>query len=117
MCTWVPSKVRFATGPLGQQALFAARICGIACHEGQLDGPSSAHRGPAAVGPAGLVTSQYSIGYVHVLSKQTDVYGIYTFIDNGDATAHTANTGTGAGPPVSLGNDAQSLIFGVRVRF
>jgi hypothetical protein len=59
---------------------------------------------------------QYSIGNVHVLSKQTDVYGIYTFIDNGDATAHTANTGTGAGPPVSLGNDAQSLIFGVRVR-
>ena len=54
---------------------------------------------------------------MHVLSKQTDVHGIYTFIDNGDATAHTANTGTGAGPPVSLGNDAQSLIFGVRVRF
>ncbi len=68
-------------------------------------------------GVGGTTASQYSIGYVHVLSKQTDVYGIYTFIDNGDATAHTANTGTGAGPPVSLGNDAQSLIFGVRVRF
>lgn len=68
-------------------------------------------------GVGGTTATQYSIGYVHVLSKRTDLYGIYTAIKNGDATAHTANGATGSGPPVSPGNDVQALILGMRARF
>jgi predicted porin len=68
-------------------------------------------------GVGGTTATQLSAGYVHVLSKLTDVYGIYSYIKNGDATAHTPNGATGAGPAVSAGNDAQALMLGMRVRF
>ncbi len=68
-------------------------------------------------GVGGTTATQLSVGYVYVLSKLTDLYGIYSFIENGDATAHTPNGATGAGPAVSAGNDAQALMLGMRVRF
>jgi predicted porin len=68
-------------------------------------------------GVGGTTATQLSVGYVHVFSKLTDVYGIYSYIKNGDATAHTPNGGSGAGPAVSAGNDAQALMLGLRVRF
>jgi predicted porin len=68
-------------------------------------------------GVGGTTATQLSVGYVHVLSKLTDLYGVYSFIKNGDATAHTPNGATGAGPAVSAGNDAQALMLGMRVRF
>ena len=51
------------------------------------------------------------------LSKRTDLYVVGTGINNGAATAHTADAATGAGPATSNNKDVRALQIGMRHRF
>jgi predicted porin len=66
---------------------------------------------------SGTTASQYSLGYLHPVAKGFDVYGVLTTVANGDATAYSVDTATGAGPAVSAGTDASALQVGFRYRF
>jgi predicted porin len=61
--------------------------------------------------------SQGSVAYLHNLDKSTTVYVVGTTVKNGDLTAFSTDTATGAGPAVSLGRKAHALNVGVRYRF
>jgi len=65
----------------------------------------------------GSTASQYSVGYLHQVVKGFDVYGVLTTISNGDATAYSDDTATGAGPAVSDGKTASAAQVGFRYRF
>ena len=65
----------------------------------------------------GSTASQYSVGYMHNIVKGVDVYGVATTIKNGDGTAYSDDTATGAGPAVSAGKSASALQVGFRYRF
>ena len=66
---------------------------------------------------AGSTASQYSVGWLHPVIKGFDVYGVLTTVRNGEATAYSDDTATGAGPAVSAGQDASALQVGFRYRF
>jgi predicted porin len=61
--------------------------------------------------------TQASVAYLHNLDKSTTVYAVLSGIRNGDATAYSTDTATGAGPAVSPGQDAHQLVVGLRYRF
>jgi predicted porin len=66
---------------------------------------------------AGSTATQMSVGWLHPIAKGFDAYGVLTTIANGDATAYSDDTATGAGPTVSPGHDASALQVGFRYRF
>ena len=66
---------------------------------------------------SGTRATQVSLGYDHPLSKRTDLYVVGTGINNGAATAHTADAATGAGPATSNNKDVRALQIGMRHRF
>ena len=66
---------------------------------------------------ADSTATQYSVGYMHNIVKGFDVYGVLTSIANGDATAYSDDTATGAGPAVSAGKTASAAQVGFRYRF
>ncbi|MDR7333645.1 porin [Roseateles asaccharophilus] len=70
-----------------------------------------------ASGATGKDAKQWTAGYSHALSKRTNLYAIYTQVDNGTATNYTTGGATGAGPAVTAGVDATALTFGVRHSF
>lgn len=65
----------------------------------------------------GTKASEISVGYDHFLSKRTDLYVIASVINNGTATAFTANGATSTGPTTAAGTDVRSVALGVRHRF
>jgi len=65
----------------------------------------------------GTAASQYSLGYTHALSKRTKVYSVLTYIRNGDATAYTSDSATGAGPATTAGQNVSGVQFGIRHAF
>jgi predicted porin len=65
----------------------------------------------------GTRATQGSVGYLHSLDKSTTVYVVGTTVRNGDNTAFSTDTATGAGPAVSPGRNAHALNVGVRYRF
>lgn len=65
----------------------------------------------------GTAASQYSLGYTHALSKRTKVYTVLTHIRNGDATAYTSDSATGAGPATTAGQNVSGVQFGIRHAF
>jgi predicted porin len=65
----------------------------------------------------GSTASQYSAEYIHSVAKGFDLYGVLTSIKNGNATAYTADSATGAGPQVTAGKTASAAAVGMRYRF
>lgn len=70
-----------------------------------------------ARGVEGKDAKQWTAGYTHALSKRTNLYTIYSKVDNGAATSYTTGGATGAGPAVTAGRDASALTFGIRHSF
>ena len=66
---------------------------------------------------AGTKANEISFGYDHYLTKRTDLYAIASVINNGAATAYTANGATSSGPTTAAGTDVRSIALGVRHRF
>lgn len=65
----------------------------------------------------GSRATQGSLGYLHALDKSTTLYAVATTIRNGDNTAFTTDTATGAGAAVSAGRNASALQMGLRYKF
>jgi predicted porin len=66
---------------------------------------------------SGSTATQISLGWDHTLGKGLDAYAVASVIRNGDATAFTTDSATGAGPAVSPGTDVKGVQVGVRYRF
>ena len=77
----------------------------VAYYDGKTDGVSGKH------------ASQWSAGYIHALSKRTNLYAVYSAISNGNATAYSPDAATGGGVSVSNGVNANVLQIGVRHKF
>lgn len=69
-------------------------------------------------GVDGGSASQFSLGYLHNLSKRTRVYAIASRINNSSAATYTTDSATGAGPVNTVGGqDVKALMLGVRHAF
>ncbi len=66
---------------------------------------------------AGSRASQYTLGYIHALSKRTKLYAIGTVIQNGSGTKYTADAASGTGPTTTFGKDVSALQVGIRHAF
>lgn len=85
--------------------------------------PFGPHRITAGVGTSkvknvsGSRAKEFSLGYQYAMSKRTDLYVIGSAIDNGSATAYTANGATGSAPTPLAGGDVRAVQVGMRHRF
>jgi predicted porin len=65
-----------------------------------------------ACSTTGLDARQYSLGYSYSLSKRTDLYGLYTKVNNGQFA--TYQLGNAAGVGAAAGSDSQGFGLGMR---
>jgi predicted porin len=62
--------------------------------------------------------TQYSLGYDHNLSKRTDIYTVFTIINNKNSAQYAAGAASAPGGLTSAaGEDAKALQVGIRHRF
>ncbi len=66
---------------------------------------------------SGTTASQFTLGWSHQLSGRTSLYGIGTYIRNGDLTQYTADAASGAGPATTPGKNVSALQLGIRHAF
>lgn len=69
----------------------------------------------AGCNSSGLVARHYAIGYSHSFSKRTDVYALYTYIDNDDLASY--NFGFNALAGAGVGSDPSGFGIGIRHTF
>ena len=70
------------------------------------------HSGAAAV--ANIDATQMAVGFVHALSKRTDVYGTYSRVNNAAGANYTAG---GGGSALTAGRDSTAMEVGFKATF